>query len=55
MASYNGSKHIKNQIKSILSQLAKDDQLVIVDDHSSDNTVTIIERFKDSRIKIFLF
>ena len=52
MASYNASKHIKNQIKSILSQLAKDDQLVIVDDHSSDNTVTIIERFKDSRIKL---
>ena len=53
MASYNGSKYIKIQIKSILIQLAKDDQLVIVDDFSSDNTLSIIESFKDSRIKLF--
>ena len=52
MASYNGSKHIENQIESILSQLASNDQLVIVDDFSSDSTVTIIEKFKDSRIKL---
>jgi glycosyltransferase involved in cell wall biosynthesis len=53
MASYNGSNYIKIQIKSILIQLAKDDQLVIVDDFSSDNTLSIIESFKDSRIKLF--
>ena len=53
MASYNGSKFIKNQITSILSQLAKSDQLVIVDDCSFDNTVNIIESFKDPRIKLF--
>lgn len=52
MASYNGSKYIKNQITSILSQLAKNDQLVIVDDCSSDNTINIIESFKDARIKL---
>ena len=52
MASYNGSKHIKNQIKSILNQLDKRDQLVIVDDCSSDNTVDIIEKFNDSRITL---
>ena len=53
MASYNGSKFIKNQITSILSQLAKSDQLVIVDDCSFDNTVNIIESIKDPRIKLF--
>ena len=53
MASYNGSKFIKNQITSILRQLAKSDQLVIVDDCSFDNTVNIIESLKDSRIKLF--
>ena len=53
MASYNGSKFIKNQITSILSQLAKSDQLVIVDDCSFDNTVNIIENLKDPRIKLF--
>lgn len=53
MATYNGSKYIKNQLKSILAQLAKNDQLVIVDDCSFDNTVKIIESFKDPRIKLF--
>ena len=52
MASYNGSKYIKNQITSILNQLGKSDQLVIVDDCSFDDTVNIIESFKDSRIKL---
>ena len=53
MASYNGSKYIKNQITSILSQLDKSDQLVIVDDCSFDNTVNIIENLKDPRINLF--
>ena len=52
MASYNGSKFIKNQITSILSQLDKSDQLVVSDDCSSDDTIIIIESFKDSRIKL---
>jgi len=52
MASYNGSRHIKNQLKSILRQLSKNDQLVIVDDCSLDGTVKIIESLKDPRIKL---
>ena len=53
MASYNGSRYIMNQLKSILGQLAKNDQLVIVDDCSLDSTVSIIESLKDPRIKLF--
>ena len=53
MASYNGSRYIMNQLKSILGQLAKNDQLVIVDDCSFDSTVSIIESLKDPRIKLF--
>jgi len=52
LASYNGSKYIKRQIISILSQLDKSDQLVVSDDCSSDDTIIIIESFKDSRIKL---
>ena len=52
MASYNGSKYIKNQIQSILIQLNNKDQLIIVDDCSIDNTLQIIKNFKDSRIKL---
>ena len=52
LASYNGSKYINKQIESILYQLRETDELVIVDDNSSDETVKIIEDFKDPRIKL---
>ena len=52
MSSYNGQHFIHNQIQSILSQLNKTDELIVVDDFSSDNTVKIIKKFKDDRIKI---
>lgn len=53
MACRNGEKFIGKQIQSILSQLDKADELVISDDNSTDNTVSIIESFKDERIKLF--
>ena len=52
MASYNGGKFIAKQIQSILSQLSSEDELVISDDKSTDNTVAIIMSFNDSRIKL---
>lgn len=54
MATYNGSKYIKEQIESILIQLEEDSEIIIVDDNSSDNTVKIIEGFSDIRIKLLL-
>jgi glycosyltransferase involved in cell wall biosynthesis len=52
MAAYNGSPYIEAQIISILKQLGRTDQLIIVDDKSADDTVEIIENFKDSRIQL---
>ena len=52
MATYNGEKYIKEQIDSILSQLNKNDEIIISDDGSKDNTIKIIKSFKDKRIKI---
>ena len=43
MASYNGEKFIK-QIVSILNQLSKTDELIIIDDASFDNTISIIKK-----------
>ena len=51
MATYNGAKYIAAQIDSILQQLLAEDELIIVDDHSTDSTVDIIRNFKDPRIK----
>lgn len=52
MASYNGAVHISRQIESILAQLGQGDELVIVDDCSSDETIEIIQGFDDRRIKL---
>lgn len=53
MATYNGSKYIREQIDSILPQLSENDELIISDDHSTDCTLKIIQSYKDTRIKIF--
>jgi glycosyltransferase involved in cell wall biosynthesis len=54
MAAYNGAPYIEAQIFSILKQLGGADQLIIVDDKSTDDTVAIIENFKDSRIHLII-
>ena len=53
MATYNGALYIREQVDSILSQLSDEDELVVSDDSSSDATVSILESYCDSRIKIF--
>jgi len=53
MATYNGEKYIEEQVKSILPQLGENDELIVSDDGSTDNTIKILESFCDKRIKIF--
>lgn len=55
MASYNGEKFLRQQIDSILSQLGSEDELIISDDHSTDQTLSIIENYqkKDDRVKLY--
>lgn len=53
MATYNGEKYIYDQLNSIIKCLGKDDEIIISDDGSTDNTINIIKQFKDKRIKIF--
>lgn len=52
MATYNGEKYLKEQIDSILEQLTEHDELIVSDDGSLDETLNILGRYKDSRIKI---
>jgi glycosyltransferase involved in cell wall biosynthesis len=53
MATYNGAAYIEQQLKSILSQLQPNDELIIIDDHSIDATVDLITRIGDSRVHIY--
>ena len=48
---YNGEKYIKRCLDSIINQTYKDIEIVIVNDASTDNTLSIIKKYKDKRIK----
>lgn len=52
MATYNGSRYIQQQLKTILHQLGAEDEVVIVDDGSTDGTCKVIESFCDPRIRL---
>lgn len=53
ISTYNGGKYIREQISSILPQLDDNDEVIISDDGSTDNTLDIIEKYNDTRLKIF--
>ena len=52
IATYNGAKYIEEQMRSILSEIKQDDEIIIMDDCSTDNTIELIKRMNDNRIKI---
>ena len=45
MATYNGSKYLKEQIESIIGQSYKDWILFVRDDGSSDDTISILKQY----------
>ena len=47
MSTYNGGKFLSEQLESIDNQTHKNWRLVISDDGSSDNTLTIAKQFQD--------
>jgi len=53
MCTYNGSHYVRQQMETILRQLDDEDEVVVVDDGSSDETCDIIDGFHDSRIRLF--
>jgi len=54
MPAYNAEKFAEKAIQSILNQTLKNFELIIINDASSDKTLSIIKKFQknDSRIKI---
>ncbi len=52
IATLNGANFIKEQILSILPQLGKDDEIIISDDGSTDETLKLLESFNDERIRV---
>ena len=52
IATYNGERFIREQIDSILRQLSSDDEIIVSDDGSTDDTISIIDSIDDKRIII---
>lgn len=52
VATFNGDQFIDEQLRSILVQLGAHDEVVIVDDDSSDSTTDLIEGMNDPRIQL---
>lgn len=52
MPTYNGSAYIQRQVETILAQLGEQDELVVSDDSSLDETLSILASFADDRIRV---
>ncbi len=52
LAGYNGERYIKAQLQSILTQLGATDEVIVVDDASTDGTKQKVLSLGDSRIQL---
>jgi glycosyltransferase involved in cell wall biosynthesis len=52
MSVKNGAKYLEEQVMSILPQLGAMDELVVCDNGSTDESVSLLRSFQDPRIKI---
>ena len=50
LPNYNHGKYLKKRIESILKQTFEDFEVIILDDYSTDDSIQILESYKDSRI-----
>ena len=54
MAAYNAQDTIASAIQSVLDQTYSNWELLIIDDCSQDNTVSIVQSFADERIRLLV-
>ncbi len=53
LTNYNYGIYIKQAITSILSQTRAPDEFIIIDDGSTDESASVIQTFKDHRIRFY--
>ncbi|NEQ44097.1 MAG: glycosyltransferase family 2 protein [Leptolyngbya sp. SIOISBB] len=52
---YNAEKTIAETVNSVLTQTFDDFELIIINDGSTDNTLEVIQRFSDARIRVLSY
>ena len=50
---YNGASYLREAIESILGQTYTDFELIVIDDGSTDDSLSVVREFADSRILVF--
>ena len=55
LCTYNGEKFIEQQLNSILNQSIKVDEIIVCDDQSSDNTISIVKKLQAEHKCIIIF
>jgi glycosyltransferase involved in cell wall biosynthesis len=50
---YNASKYVNFSIESILRSSFKNFELIVINDGSTDSSLSVINKYKDSRLKVF--
>jgi glycosyltransferase involved in cell wall biosynthesis len=50
---YNKAEYVSDCIESVLGQIEKKFEVILVDDGSTDNSLAMVRKFEDPRIKIF--
>ena len=54
IANYNNSQYLDNALQSVLNQTYLNWEIILVDDASTDNLLTVLEKYKnENRIKVF--
>lgn len=53
ITTYQGASFLREAVASILEQTARDFELIVVDDGSSDESVKLIREFRDPRIRVY--
>ncbi|SFB80921.1 glycosyltransferase [Kaistella jeonii] len=53
LCTYNGETYIREQLDSILKQTISVQEIIICDDHSTDQTFTIIEKYRENHPGLF--
>ncbi len=55
LCTYNASQYLTGQLESLKNQTLKADEIIVCDDCSTDNTIEILEKYKDIlNIKLFI-
>ena len=49
---FNGEKHIKKCIDKVLNQTYVNIEILVINDGSTDNTATILNKIQDDRVKV---